>query len=390
MPLDPDDDRHARGEDIPTEGEQVEIPETPADKALREHFARVARLQADHVAGKREALALIAELKLALGALSEPPQLHWHTLRKLGAAEWFAMAPPRRRWLLELPGLDDEGNKKIGVVPLGKVGMLAAAGAAGKTMALVQLALAVATGREWLDIYTTPNPGYVLLALGEEDAEEVQRRLYAAGKLMRLTDEQVQLALDRIVVQPLAGRRVALIDEHGNDSDTFRWIKHHLQTSGHDWRLIAFDPLSRFAGADTEKDNAAATAFIEAMESLAEMPGKPAVILAHHITKNARSADGDAKSVNAARGAGALTDGARWVANLEPKENSRDRVELAFSKSNYGPPPGHVVLVRENGGALRAEKPAERDARIKAEQDDQKSKPSADDESKTRKAERKG
>jgi len=81
MPLDPDlepdDEKHARGEDIPTKGEQVKPPETPADKALRESFALIARLKAEHDAGKGEAKDLIARFKLAAMDLSaaEPLQL---------------------------------------------------------------------------------------------------------------------------------------------------------------------------------------------------------------------------------------------------------------------------------------------------------------------------
>jgi hypothetical protein len=368
MAHEPDDDRHARGERIPTAGTPVKLDTLhPDDEPV---FRALDALRNDLLTGKTHRTLLAQELKKIIQPVAAARTSHgdWHTLREAGGAEWFKKAPDRRRWLLELPGLNDEGEQSTGVVPLSKVGMFAAAGAVGKTMALIQLAIAVATGREWLDTYTTPNPGHVLLALGEEDADEVRRRIYYAGKLMRLTDAQQELALDRIVILPLAGKRIAVTDDNGAESETFTWIKSRLHAAKHDWKLIALDPLSRFAGGDTEKDNAAATIFIEVIETLAEVAGQPAVILAHHITKLARSTEGDAKSVNAARGAGALTDGARWVANLEPLKNSKDRVQLAFSKSNYAPLPRPIVLMRQDGGALRAENAAERDARIKAEE----------------------
>lgn len=292
----------------------------------------------------------------------------WKTLHELGGLDWFATAPPRRRWLLELAGLDaDTGERSTGVLPLGKVGMLAAAGAAGKTMALVQLALAVATGREWLDTYTTPNPGHVLLALGEEDLEEVRRRIYYAAKQMRLTDEQRQLAAERIVALPLAGTRLALTGLGGDQTDVLKELTDLLNESGHEWRLIVLDPLSRFAGCDTEKDNAAATLFIEAVETLLEVPGKPTVLLAHHTNKSSRGDEGNATATNAVRGSSGLTDGARWVTQLEPVKlefkDDRDRVTLAFSKGNYTRRLPKLVLVRCDGGALRAETKAERDDR---------------------------
>src|SRR5262249_25635901 len=88
--------------------------------------------------------------------------------------EWYTKPPERRSWLLRDQRTDS------GVLPLGKVGMLAGAGGAGKTMALTQLAVAVATGTPWLGVLEVAAQGNVLLILGEEDAEEVRRRLYRA------------------------------------------------------------------------------------------------------------------------------------------------------------------------------------------------------------------
>lgn len=288
----------------------------------------------------------------------------WKTVADHGGLEWFEVAPPKRDWLLELPGDNAEtGERKTGILPLGKVGMLAAAGAAGKTMALIELALAVATGREWLDTYTTPNPGHVLLALGEEDLEEVRRRIYAAARLMRLTDEQRRTAAERIVVLALAGSRLALTDDHGETTAVFRELQARLHASSHEWRLIVLDPLSRFAGKDAEVDNHAATACVETLEVLAQTPGKPTVLVAHHTTKASRSADGDASSAAAARGASALTDGVRWVANLEPDRSLPDRLRLTITKTNYSLGAPALTLVRDDGGALRAETPREREIR---------------------------
>lgn len=302
----------------------------------------------------------------------------WMTLQALAGtdwAKWFSVAPPRRQWLLELPGLDGyTGQRSTGVLPLGKVGMLAAAGGAGKTIALVQLALAVATGALWLETYVTPNPGHVLLALGEEDADELRRRIYYAAKLMRLTDEQQKLAAERITLLPLAGTRVELTEANARgqvtETQALAELRELLRSSGHDWRLTVLDPLSRFAGCDTEKDNAAATRFIAAVETLVDVPGHPTVLLAHHTTKVSR--DGNESSASAARGASALTDGVRWVANLDPIKDAEDRVSLTVTKSNYSRKAKAKVFVRDDGGALRPERSDERDERA---QNGRKSKP---------------
>ena len=282
---------------------------------------------------------------------------------------WMAQPPKPRRWLLERDGEKSHPRDvadSVGVLPLGKVGMLAAGGGVGKTMALVQLALAVATGRPWLDTFSTPNPGRVLLALAEEDAEEVQRRVYNAARVMRLTDEQRRDAVANIVVSPLAGCSVALVAGEGGhveETDTLRALRARLAKDA-EWRLIILDPLSRWAGADTEKDNAAATRFVEAVETLAlQSPGNPTVLLAHHTAKATRG--NEANDAGAARGASALTDGVRWVANLDNDGGDAARLTIP-TKSNYSRADGYCVALlrdRDHGGALRPMTRKERDAR---------------------------
>ena len=286
---------------------------------------------------------------------------------------WMAQRPEPRRWLLtrEHRSHPQDAVDNVGVLPLGKVGMLAAGGGVGKTMALVQLALAVATGRSWLDTFRTPNPGRVLLALAEEDAEEVQRRVYNAACVMKLTAEQRSMAVANIVVLPLAGCSVALVAGEGGhveETDTLRALRARLakDVDGEpvEWRLIILDPLSRWAGADTEKDNAAATRFVEAIETLAlQSSGNPTVLLAHHTAKATRG--NEANDAGAARGASALTDGVRWVANLD--NDGGDAALLTIpTKSNYSRADGfRVALVRDrdHGGALRPMTPDELAAR---------------------------
>jgi RecA-family ATPase len=301
-----------------------------------------------------------------LEAAKPPPEPLDDVWRTLG--EWGALTtPPQpRRWLLDRPDDETNGARNVGVFPLGKVGMLISAGGVGKTMLLVELALSVATGRKWLDYFGVANQGRVLIALGEEDAEEIGRRVYQAAQAMRLTDAQIELASSSIVAMPLAGRSVALVDGLGatlQPTAMLEALKKRLEAAQGGWRLIILDPLSRFAGLDTEKDNAAATRFVEVAESLVKTPGNPAVLIAHHTNKTSR-ADGASTSASSARGASALTDGVRWCANLEPL--SDDTVSLEITKSNYAPRGSAVTLVRdtEHGGYLRVQTPAEVGARL--------------------------
>lgn len=269
-------------------------------------------------------------------------------------ATWFDAAPPPRSWLLEQADPEFEGARLRGWLPRGKVGMLAAAGGVGKTMVLVYLAISVVTGRDWFGM-TVGARGRVLLALAEEDVEEAHRRIYAAASQLRLNAAEVAALLDLLVVVPLAGTPVALLerDQAGNAVHSAALADLWRVLNGADnWALVVLDPLARWAGIDVETDNALATRFVEAVETLVRAPGGPTVLLAHHTSKSARR-DGDG-SANAARGASALTDGVRWVATMAPGTVGQLRtVKLEVVKSNYSHPGEPVTLVRETDGGLR-------------------------------------
>ena len=324
---------------------------------------------------------------------------HWRTLEELRSLE---LEPPRREWLLSKM---NENGKHEGVLPLGKVGMLVAQGGAGKTIALCQLALSVAASPEgfspeakgararlaWLGFLLSVNPGRVLLALGEEDAEEVHRRMYNAAKAMNLTPEERTRAAQRIVALPLAGVPCAFIA--GDDSEETHVLAElraklaEESSKGDPFRLVLLDPLSRWAGADTEKDNAAATRFVQAIESLAapkygDGVHGPTVIVAHHIPKAAKTTSKTPTAAVTARGVSALTDGARWEASLTVKrewkrKGGKERLgELplrvlgfAVTKNNYAAryDAEHLLEVRpgDEGATLHVLTPEETAAYVR-------------------------
>lgn len=371
-----DDERFENGEPIPTEG-------TPIDPELLRKVVQFRRAPEPEVGDPwpNDAEPHSAEPDNTNADPQTSHQQHphddagkpldrlWRTLDTWGA---LSQEPPPRRWLLTRP--DDETNgmaSPIGVLQLGKVGLLIGAGGAGKTMLLIALALAVATGRRWLDLFGVAHPGRVLLALGEEDVEEVWRRCFAVARAMRLTDEQVLVAAQNIVALPLAGVPVALVEaEGGNTRATEMLHEVRERMRSQEWRLIIFDPLSRFAGADTEKDNTAATRFVQAVESLVSVPGSPAVIIGHHTNKLSRT-EGTKASASNARGSSAITDGARWVAELESRGD--DGAKLTITKSNYSLCGAPVELVRDHarGGYLRAATSEEARQRRDASQADE-------------------
>jgi RecA-family ATPase len=295
----------------------------------------------------------------------------WARLVPLDAAA-LTNEPPPRRWLLMQRG--QKGD--VGMFPAGKVGILSAPGGTGKTMALAGLALAVATGRPWLEAggagdkgkrggrgFPVTSPGRVALLLGEEDADDILARLFYSARLMELRPDEVELAARRVIVGPLAGEDVSLVTEDGEVSARAEALYARLEAMSDEndpWALILVDPLSRFGGIGAEADNALATRAIQALERLTRLPGRPAVLMAHHERK------GGGDGAEAVRGASAIVDGARWVARLSPVKTKTGKrwatkkgdrcVSFEVVKTNYGPPldePRVLVLDGLRHGALR-------------------------------------
>lgn len=262
--------------------------------------------------------------------------------------DWIAAPPQPVPALLRSMRREDSPP----LVPASKVGLLVARGGTGKTQALTQLALSVATGLPWFGEYGVSRPGPVLLILGEEDAEETRRRIQrsarAFGPVLVDSREALEAAGRNVWTFPRYGLPSRLTNDDDQPSPFFDNLAAFLDGAGFDWSCIILDPGSRFMGPEAEKDNAAATRFVEALEALTETRGRPAVIVAHHTSKQAGSAD--KTDQGAARGSSALVDGARFVLSLheDPALNAEGREQkglpvdvryprLSLTKANYGP-----------------------------------------------------
>ena len=353
----------ASGGELNDDGEPIATPiEAELRQALEQAFL-VGRMQG----GAQDLAKVIAafnERARPIAAASHNPWTkHWSRI----STNWLDNEPPKREWLLTRPESKDS-KVDVGFFPCGKVGILAAAGGTGKTMALIQLAIAVATGTQWLGHYSTPKSGRVLLALGEEDAEEMQRRLFQAVKALNVSTSARAHVMANIDVLPLAGESVAFVSKDARSGEVLELpaieqlreqLRAHVNDGqGHEpWRLIILDPLSRFAGPDSETDNSAATRFVQSVESLTKAPGNPAVLLAHHTPKSARGKDTDSLDATVVRGSSALVDGVRWAATLLADSSSDSdatrTATLHLAKSNYtAPAPKHQVKRGDYGVLL--------------------------------------
>lgn len=275
----------------------------------------------------------------------------------LGLAQ-LTTPPPPRRWLFRHPTRDGAPCPRgdgDGLLPRGKVGVLASEGGVGKTMLAIDAAVSLATGRRFLGHFDVDPgaSGKIFLGLAEEDTEEVHRRFFAAAKARELDDEELGLVVDRVMPLALAGRSVSVIAyaQDGRaviDSAVLTSLRNRLTREAGElgWALVMLDPLARWAGPDVEVDNEMATRFVQALETLTRVPGHPAVLVAHHSSKLARR-NGAVDS----RGVTAITDAVRWAATLR---NDGADVYFVQSKSNYSRPMlDELRLVRGDGGLLR-------------------------------------
>lgn len=332
---------------------------TPAAAHVDDH-ARTVRDRAKARRIASGALAIAAEAKTGgnvdelgrrlqeLAASTEPEkpttplESRWIDLGN--ALEWVTQPPAPQTWLLKRwHEMHDHG-----VLPRGKTGMVNATGGVGKTYAVGQLAVAVASGKFWLGTFRAVEPGHVLLALGEEDADEARRRISRSVNEAGLTDEERRTAASRLHVLPLHGVPVALTcsPSHGVvvASDFAHALRARLDGHGVDWSLVVLDPLSRWGEGGVEANNEVATRFVQVVEMLTTVRGNPSVLVAHHSSQaSTRAGESDARGVTAIR------DGFRWQVTLDAIDDEESTVQgvlLRNRKSNYSLRFGPVLLVR--------------------------------------------
>jgi len=291
--------------------------------------------------------------------LASPIDAHWIDLAR--APEFVTTEPPPQTWLFKRC----HGPDEVGVLPKGKTGLLTAAGGIGKTMALIHFAIGQARGGFVFDTFRAVEHGHVLLALGEEDAAEIHRRLWRALNALELSLHERLAMAERIHVLPLHGVPVALTFAPTpgvvTETEFAGQLRSKLDGHGVDWSLIILDPLSRWAGGGVETNNEAATRFCQVVETLTGVRGKPTVLVAHHSSQNSTQAGS-----SDARGVTGIRDGFRWQASLDAvvtEDGDLEGVRLSNPKSNYSMrfPPLLLLRNSEPGieGTLRLATPAE-------------------------------
>lgn len=242
----------------------------------------------------------------------------------------------------------------------GTVGALIAPGSTGKSMLALQLACAIASDQAQanttgLDI--TRHGGVLYLNL-EDPPGEIERRLHALGSSFDL------LTRESIAENLTLSARMGIATDI-NDRQFMRI----LLKAAAGQRLIILDTLSRCHGLD-ENDNGAMSRVVARLELIVRESGAGLLYL-HHTSKAAALA-GQGNLAQAARGASALIDNARWCGNLMKmtsdeaktlKQNSsgltigEERrgffVKYEIGKQNYGQVQQSKWYERTGGGILQ-------------------------------------
>lgn len=268
------------------------------------------------------------------------------------------------RYLLEThPREDSHGYQEpIGLMPGGDLGLLVGEGGAGKTWLTVQLAVAIASGRNVVGLGVRET-GRVMILSSEMRADKMRRRFKSAldAALIDKREDRVDV-MNKIAAYAMSdGQSPQLLEKsYGNirTTETYRWFVE--EAAKHEYKLIILDPLASFGGPETEVN---ARPFCDFLTKIALGPGNPHVLIVHHTNKSSRG--GIKTDSTAVRGTSGLTDGPRWQINLERRDRVANQPAFAVlreTKVNDGEEmEGGIWLVRqrEYGGALRRAKGCE-------------------------------
>lgn len=249
----------------------------------------------------------------------------------------------------------------------GTLGVLVSPGGAGKSMLALGLGACVAAGRNlWGLLPSDPTPGTVLVVSAEDPRPILAHRLHALVNVpcggAGLRDDAGFHARFRVKAAQGTGFSFGSWTASGfQASEAFEMLRREVHEARP--RLVILDTLNRCLAGIPENDNAAIGRVVSELEALVAPVGAACLVL-HHVGK-AAAREGQGDEQQAARGAGAITDNARWQGNLVgltrdeatahgvADEDRRRWVRWVVSKSNYAPTPDDRWLWRDAGGVLR-------------------------------------
>ena len=242
----------------------------------------------------------------------------------------------------------------------GTVGALVAPGATGKSFWALEAAMAIACSVAGGDLVglAPARAGRVVYFAGEDPEVALVRRIHAIGQ--HLNQQAREAIAKNLILESIMGKRLNVMD----DRHLVR-ITEFCEGA----RLIVLDTLSRIHDRD-ENSNSDMSRVVATLEHVATNTGA-SVLYLHHVSKGS-AREGQTYQQQAARGASALIDNARWcgfVAKMTEEQakilsdRSYDRqpigndqrgffVRFGVSKQNYDATPLDQWYKRHDGGVL--------------------------------------
>jgi RecA-family ATPase len=259
-------------------------------------------------------------------------------LETVNAASFAGQPVPQQMWLI--PDL----------IPAGNVTILSGDGATGKSLLALQLAVAVATGGDWLG--WTPPVGRVAYVSAEDEIDELHRRLD------RMLPDLTRLGYLEIV--PLAGKDAVLAAPVGKEgllspTPLYAALRRVIDRLHVDFLVL--DTLADLFGGD-EIRKIHARSFIAMLRRIA-LEDRVTILLLSHPSQNGM-ARGDGTSGNVA-----WNNSVRSRLYFERKitfdgprasEEDRDIRILSSKKSNRAPNGGQIQVRYDRGQFVREHK----------------------------------
>ncbi len=237
------------------------------------------------------------------------------------------------------------------LVRLGIIAGLAGESGIGKSWFLMMLAISAALGRPLLSQFVPERAFRVVVLLGEDEVEEVARRLLMIQTHFNIDGGEVEAAIadGRLRFRCVRPFHVLKRREPTKEFQA-------LQEATKDADFIIIDPLSKHSGIEQENSNAEISLLMDTLTRLCRR-GQATVLVSHHVSQ-ASYMNKSHHHKAAPRGGTAFVDELRmcWLLYKEGEDGGSgadQSVCLEVIKNNYAPIPDKpIVLVRAEGGVL--------------------------------------
>lgn len=271
-----------------------------------------------------------------------------NTRLKSGKIEFTDKLPPLRDYVLE------------DIIVANKSCVLAGLGGVSKTMWLMMLSVCVALGRNFLGKAT--KVGCVLLVLGEEDHEEINRRFNAISHFLNLCDSEVLLVGERIRAFPTYGEDNRFTKTTSSVAESTEFpaeiidaAKQLEAEAGLPVALIGLDHAGLIHGGDFNAREAVVQTLTQ-VGKIVNGTGAATMVLAHSPKTAVGKDEADQNDVTGSAAWVDLTRGSfilRSMSLAEAKELGvnpdirENYVSLTAVKANYGPKGFKIWMERQ-------------------------------------------